>query len=74
MAQLVPKGSYAQVDDAVHFSFIPECQPGGAELLKSLGDSDRLCDDGGMRKRADIHAHVQVMIVDAFSRALNPGM
>jgi len=74
LAKLVPKGTYAQVDDAVHFSFLAECQAGGAGLLKSLGDADHLCDDGGVRSRADIHAQLRVMITDAFSKSLGSGM
>ncbi|MGE0238796.1 MAG: alpha/beta hydrolase family protein [Parvibaculaceae bacterium] len=74
LARLVPNGSYAQVDNAVHFSFLAECREGGAELLKSLGDADRLCNDGGMRNRADIHAQLRAMIVGAFSRTLKAQM
>jgi predicted dienelactone hydrolase len=74
LARLTPKGSYAQVDDAVHFSFLAECQDGGAELLKSLGDRDLLCDDGGIRRRADIHAQLREMIVSAFTRNLKASM
>lgn len=74
LARLTPKGSYAQVDDAVHFSFLAECKPGGAELLRSLGDADRLCDDGGARSRADIHAELAAMITAAFTRDLKTGM
>lgn len=70
LAKLVPRGSYAQVDDAVHFSFLAECRDGGAELLKALGDGDRLCDDGGPRRRADIHAQLRAMIIGAFSQDL----
>jgi predicted dienelactone hydrolase len=74
LARLTPEGSYAQVDDAVHFSFLAECKPGGAELLKSLGDTDRLCDDGGARSRADIHAELTAMITAAFTHDLKTGM
>lgn len=74
LAKSTPQGSYEQVDDAVHFSFLAECQAGGAELLKSLGDGDRLCDDGGPRSRADIHAQLRALIVSAFTRHLREGM
>jgi predicted dienelactone hydrolase len=74
LARLTPKGSYAQVNDAVHFSFLAECKPGGAEFLKSLGDTDRLCDDGGSRSRSDIHAELSATITGAFTRDLKAGM
>lgn len=70
VAALIPGGSYEWVDEARHFSFLPECQKGGAEFLKSLGDTDRLCEDGGARSRGDIHAQLQNMIVAAFTRQL----
>lgn len=74
LSRLTPKGSYAQVDDAVHFSFLAECKPGGAEFLISLGDTDRLCDDAGPRSRSDIHAELSAMITAAFIRDLKAGM
>lgn len=74
LAKLTPQGSYAQVDDAVHFSFLAECWDGADELLKSLGDSDRLCDDGGVRRRADIHAQLRALIIGAFSQDLKAGL
>jgi predicted dienelactone hydrolase len=54
----------------VHFSFLAECQEAGAELLKSLRETDRICDDGGGRSRADIHAQLRAMIAHAFSQSL----
>lgn len=74
LAKLVAQASYEQVDDAVHFSFLAECRDGGAELLRSLGDEDRLCDDGGTRTRADIHRQLRQMITAAFARSLKTGM
>lgn len=70
LAGLIPQGSYDWVDDSRHFSFLPECQAGGAEFLKSLGDADRLCDDGGQRTRADIHDQLGDLITAAFTRSL----
>lgn len=74
LARLVPRATYAQVDDAVHFSFLAECKPGGAAFLRSLGETDRLCDDGGARSRADIHAELVRLIGAAFTRNLKTGM
>ncbi|MDR3516596.1 MAG: alpha/beta fold hydrolase [Azospirillaceae bacterium] len=62
------------VPDAVHFSFLPECKPGGAALLKSLGDGDTLCDDAGTRSRADIHAELRQHITTALVEALKPDL
>lgn len=70
LARLIPEGSYEWVDGARHFSFLPECQTGGAKLLESLGDTDRLCEDGGTRSRSEIHAQLQDMIIAAFVRQL----
>ncbi|MFZ5676688.1 MAG: alpha/beta hydrolase family protein [Pseudomonadota bacterium] len=70
LAALIPRGSHERVDDARHFSFLPECQAGGADLLKSLGDTDRLCEDGGHRSRADIHQELTGKIIAAFTRLL----
>lgn len=74
LAGLIPGARYEQVDDAAHFSFLAECRDGGTKLLKSLGDTDLLCDDGGTRTRADIHAQLREMIAAAFTRQLKAGM
>jgi predicted dienelactone hydrolase len=74
LARLVMKGSYAQVDGAVHFSFLPECKEGGAQFLESLGDTDRLCDDAGTKSRAAIHAELRHIITASFTRMLKGGM
>ncbi len=54
LAAMIPAAHYATVPDAVHFSFLGVCKPGGAALLAREGD-DPVCDDGGGRSRADIH-------------------
>lgn len=70
LAALVPQASYASVAEAVHFSFLPECKEGGADLLKSLGEVDPICDDPGSRTRADIHAELKQRIIDALQSSL----
>ncbi|MFK0686970.1 alpha/beta hydrolase family protein [Mesorhizobium sp. IMUNJ 23033] len=70
LAALVPQGTYATVAGAVHFSFLPECKPGGAELLKSLGEVDPICEDGGSRSRADLHSELIGLIRRALLRTL----
>lgn len=70
LASLTPQGNYARVDDAVHFSFLPECKEGSAELLKSIEEVDPICDDGGNRSRADIHSEITSHVLDALKRTL----
>ena len=73
LAALTPNGTYANVDGAVHLSFLPECKEGGAELLKSIGETDPVCEDGGNRSRADIHAELNGLVLDALQRTLKGG-
>lgn len=70
LAALTPKGTYASVAEAVHFSFLPQCKEGGAELLKSLGEIDPICEDGGNRSRADIHSELISLVIQALQRTL----
>lgn len=70
LAALSPQGSYATVTDADHFSFLPECKQGGAELLKSFGEVDPICSDSSNRSRADIHAELTHLIQDALQKTL----
>jgi predicted dienelactone hydrolase len=69
LARDVPGASYAQVADADHYSFLPVCQPGALEFLKSIGEPDPICDET-TRPRIDIHAELSRLIVDAFGRTL----
>ncbi|MCX7277111.1 MAG: hypothetical protein NTZ15_07250 [Burkholderiales bacterium] len=66
LAQAIPGSSYATVPDAIHFSFLRECQANGRAILAEEGEPDPLCDDGGSRARADIHAELLRLV----SRAL----
>jgi predicted dienelactone hydrolase len=68
LAALTPKGTYASVADAVHFSFLMECKDGAAELLKSTGEVDPICEDGGSRSRADIHSELTNLVIAALRR------
>lgn len=72
LAKQVPNATYAQVDDADHFSFLPVCKPGAAEFLKSVGELDPICDDAG-RPRIDIHEELVGLITSAFERTLKAG-
>ncbi len=70
LAKDVAKASYAQVDDADHFSFLPVCKPGATDFLKSVGEIDPICEPAGPRDRADIHEELKRLIVDAFGTTL----
>jgi predicted dienelactone hydrolase len=69
LAQAIPGSSYATVPDAIHFSFLGECQANGAAVLAQEGDTDPLCDDGGSRSRADIHAELLQLVSMALRSA-----
>jgi predicted dienelactone hydrolase len=70
LAALTPNGTYAAVADSVHYSFLPECREGAAEILKSSGEDEPICEDGGARSRADIHAELVRLIRDDLERTL----
>ncbi|WP_018238408.1 alpha/beta fold hydrolase [Ensifer sp. BR816] len=70
LAALTPQGSYATIAGADHFDFLPECKEGGAELLKSSGEVDPICDDGNGRSRADIHSELIGLVRQALQRTL----
>ena len=70
LAALVPQATYATVAEAAHFSFLPECKEGSAELLTSLGEVDPICEDPGKRPRGDIHAELKRLIIEALQRSL----
>lgn len=70
LSKQVPAATYVQVNDSDHFSFLPECKQGAADFLKSVGERDPICDDAGLRPRAEIHAELEGLIVDAFTRTL----
>lgn len=73
IAAAIPAGRYERVADAVHMSFLAECQPGAKAFLAEIGETDRLCDDGVSRTRADIHAEIAAKVVAAFRRDLGTG-
>lgn len=74
LAKLTPKGTYATVAGATHFSFLPECKEGAAELLKSFGEFDPICSDEATRPRGELHAEMIGLVKDALVRDLiTPG-
>jgi len=70
LATLAPHGTYASVAGSNHFSFLPECKEGAAELLKSAGEVDPICDNASDRARADIHSELVSLVRDALQRDL----
>ncbi|MGQ8629929.1 alpha/beta hydrolase family protein [Agrobacterium sp. DKPNP3] len=73
LAEDVPGAIYHRVDGANHFSFLPLCKPDADAFLKSIGERDPICEPAGPRDRAEIHAELEKIIIDAFNRTLKPG-
>lgn len=69
-ANHIPGATYTSIADAIHFSFLPECKPNGPAILLEEGELDPLCDDGGDRSRAQIHAQLVELITGFFARTL----
>lgn len=72
LAKDIPGAIYTQVEGADHFSFLPVCKKGAADFLKSVGETDPICEETA-RPRADIHEELSRLIIDAFERDLKPG-
>jgi predicted dienelactone hydrolase len=72
IAAAIPHSTYSVIEDASHYSMFAECRPGARELAASEQIGDPICADGGGRARAEIHAQLIDMAVDAFGRALKP--
>ncbi|MEZ2333843.1 alpha/beta hydrolase family protein [Mesorhizobium sp. RCC_202] len=70
IARAIPKSGYATIEDASHYSMFGECKPGAAALIVSEEIGDPVCDDGGGRSRAAIHAQLIGTVTVAFDRAL----
>jgi predicted dienelactone hydrolase len=65
LAALLPAASttYREIDDISHFTFFSACRPGAVERLKAAGEGDEMiCDDGGGRDRATLHAELVGLI------------
>ncbi|WP_420962406.1 alpha/beta hydrolase family protein [Brucella sp. IR073] len=73
LASLTPRGTYVTVKDANHFSFLPECKEGSADLLKSMKEIDPVCEDSGKRSRADIHSELSRLVLEALKGSLKAG-
>lgn len=58
MRDLLPKQSrYLEIEDAHHFSFLPQCSD-GAETVLAETDEQFVCQEFGQKTRAEIHAEV----------------
>lgn len=73
LAALATRGTIDTVAGAVHFSFLPECNPGADEFLARIGETDTLCADAGTRSRADLHEEMAEKIPAVFQEALADG-
>lgn len=62
-AEHISNAQYEVVDDAIHFSFLAQCKPKGAQILSDEGEPDPLCDDAGGRPRSQIHNELKTLIV-----------
>nr|WP_315235203.1 hypothetical protein [uncultured Albidiferax sp.] len=72
LAPVVPASRYAFVSDATHFSFLGVCKPNGAALLADEGEFDPVCEDGGGRPRAEIHAELVQTILAGLAVLMPP--
>lgn len=66
----IPGSEYTLIEDASSFSSFNECKPRGPVILKSEGGA-ALCDDGGGRTRAKVHAELAGMIANTLLRSLS---
>lgn len=70
MADAIAGAGYTVIEDASHFSMFGECKPDAAETALEMGIEDPICDDGGGRSRAAIHAELIDTVTAAFKQAL----
>ena len=67
---MIPNATYSIGGDAIHFSFLAQCKPNGAQILINEDELDPLCDDAGGRARTDIHDDLSNRII-AYLQAHN---
>jgi predicted dienelactone hydrolase len=70
LAGQIAGAGYAAIPDAIHFSFLGICNPGGAELLKRYGEEDPICADGGTTPREELHKQIFFQIAVFLRREL----
>ena len=65
LATILPEATthYHESTELTHFTFFSECRPGAVEMLIAIGQGDEMiCEDGGNRSRAMLHAELITMI------------
>lgn len=70
LAAQIKGAGYAAIPDAIHFSFLGICNPGGPELLKRYGEEDPICADGGETPREELHKQILFQIAVFLRREL----
>ena len=61
LAAMLPEATttYQESAEFTHFTFFSECRPGAVTMLIAIGEGDEMiCEDGGERSRADLHAEL----------------
>lgn len=61
LAAMLPEATttYLESAEITHFTFFSECRPGAVAMLIAIGEGDEMiCEDGGERSRADLHAEL----------------
>lgn len=74
LSKLTPHATHAYVSGAIHYSFLADCKADAKAFLESVGETDPICDDGGARSRADLHAELLRLIRADFDRTLRHPM
>jgi len=74
LAQAIPGAHHHDLANATAFSAFAECKPKGAAILRSEGEEETLCQDGGTSSRAEIHARLAAMIDAAFRSRSQSGL
>lgn len=73
LADHLPKSSstYAEIPDAMHFSFMGLCKPGAVELIETEEPGNGVaCKDGGARSRAEVHREVAYLVIGFLATAM----
>ncbi|MGE0237163.1 MAG: alpha/beta hydrolase family protein [Parvibaculaceae bacterium] len=75
LARHLPQATtaYAEIEGALHFSFLQICKPGAINLIEDEAPGEGIvCTDGGGRGRADIHREVVDRILAFLAQKLPP--
>ena len=60
----------APLDGAAHFSFLPDCKPGGAELIAAADPEDAIvCRDGPGGDRAELHRRTIALVAEFLEKS-----